>query len=132
MKELLEVEFRPDSSEGPQLHFNIPSVEILAKFSALFRELAKRATAVELAECDFVNLKNITGVSLASVGEGEEPRVNLWFDKNKTAFRWVHDAEGWVRCAELVEPLKPGTHQYFDYDKPGEIEARASFPKLRS
>ena len=131
MDELLEVEWRPTSSGGPQLHFEIPSETALAKLVALFRELAKGPALVRLAGCGFVILKNIKDLHLEGIGSKKEPSRSLQSDKGRDVFRWVHDSEGWIQCAELVEGLTAGHHQYFDNDKPGDIEIQASFREAR-
>jgi hypothetical protein len=129
--EFVDVEWRPTTSEGPQLHFEVPCENALTKFVALFRELAEGPVFVRLAECDFVRLKNIKDVQLEGIGSKKEPSRNLLSDKGGEVFRWVHDSGGWIQCAELAEGLKAGTHQYFDCDKPGDIEVRASFRESR-
>jgi hypothetical protein len=123
----IRVEYRDSARNRPTLHFSISSNLLLDHFIGMFRSLSEGPAIVKLSTLPFIELDNIREIELICIGNRKEPARRLQPDKRREFFRWIHDSEGWIWCAELAEALKEPGHQYFDYGENSEVDIEASF-----
>ena len=125
--ERIRVEYRDVARGKPTLYFSIPSKLALTRFVGMFRNLSEGPAIVNLSGLNFIELDNIREIELTCIANRKEPPRRLQPDKRREFFRWIHDSEGWIWCAELAEGLKENSHQYFDYGENNDVQIEASF-----
>jgi len=125
----LEYEFN-----GPKrsVAFRLRSEEDLELLRNVFRSLATGSAN----EINLVHEKIVTAVDdfwefklrLIPVEKTVKPWVRkLDSGEKEHGVLWRRDKEGWTECAELLESLTPGTHQYFNYGVFSEVDIAAYF-----
>jgi hypothetical protein len=125
--ERIKIEYRDAARGKPTLRFSIPSKLLVTRFIGVFRSLSEGPAIVNLSELPFIELNNIREIELTCIANRREPPRRLQPDKRREFFRWIHDSEGWIWCAELAEGLKENSHQYFDYGENNDVQIEASF-----
>lgn len=123
----IRVEYRDSARNRPTLRFSIPSKLLLNHFIGMFRSLAEGPEIVKLSDLPFIELDSIREIELIYIGDRKEPPRRLQPGKRRAFFRWIHDSEGWIWCAELAEALKHPGHQYFDYGENNDVDIEAYF-----
>ena len=125
--ERIKVEYRDAARGKPRLYFSIPSKLLLTRLVGMFRSLSEGPAIINLSDLSFIELDNIREIELTCIASRKEPPRRLQPDKRREFFRWIHDSEGWIWCAELAEGLKENSHQYFDYGENNDVQIEASF-----
>ncbi len=93
----------------------------------MFRRLSEGEAILTASGLSFFSLDNVREIEFVCIGERKEPSRRLQPDKSRELFRWIHDSEGWIWCAELAEGLTQPGHQFFDYGENNDVGIEASF-----
>jgi hypothetical protein len=92
----------------------------------LFLDLAhQRVTTIALRQADWVEIEaSCPSIVLKFVTNEDSPQLQKKTTKEGKSLIWSRHEEGWMECAEKMDTLTEGSHQYMGY---GDAEIEVSF-----